>query len=238
MRVKVAIDLALDRLFDYVVPEELTKKLAVGQLLSVPFGHREARGFAMEVVDTVPEAPSPRGGGGDFVLRPVSSIVDEQPFFSEKLLELVKAIAAYTAAPIESVLKAAVPAAVIRPNARAKELYFLEPSLALPDVTVTKRQQWLYDQVVRLGGGWLQQLCRELKTTPASLKELAKKGLVKIAPRQKRRDPLANRRLLPTKPLPLNAEQARALEEILGVGYRCRSTADVKNSTVDLDLIS
>ena len=51
MLVRVAIDLALDRLFDYEVPEALEKKLAVGQLLSVPFGHRTARGFAMEIGD-------------------------------------------------------------------------------------------------------------------------------------------------------------------------------------------
>jgi primosomal protein N' len=49
--VKVAIDLALDRLFTYEVPEALREKLAVGQLLSVPFGHRTARGFAMEVAE-------------------------------------------------------------------------------------------------------------------------------------------------------------------------------------------
>ena len=49
MLVKVAIDLALDRLFTYEVPEALQKKLAVGQLLSVPFGRREARGFVLEV---------------------------------------------------------------------------------------------------------------------------------------------------------------------------------------------
>ena len=49
MIARVAIDLALDRLFDYEVPEALREKLAVGQLLSVPFGHRTARGFAMEL---------------------------------------------------------------------------------------------------------------------------------------------------------------------------------------------
>lgn len=50
MLVKVAIDLALDRLFTYEVPEALQEKLAVGQLLSVPFGHREARGFALALL--------------------------------------------------------------------------------------------------------------------------------------------------------------------------------------------
>ncbi|MBQ3748914.1 MAG: hypothetical protein II863_16025, partial [Kiritimatiellae bacterium] len=43
--------LALDWLFDYEVPDALEKKLAVGLLLSVPFGLRTARGFAMEIGD-------------------------------------------------------------------------------------------------------------------------------------------------------------------------------------------
>ena len=55
MVVKVAIDLALDRLFTYLVPEELEKKLAVGQLLLVPFNHRHVRGFALEIADAPDE---------------------------------------------------------------------------------------------------------------------------------------------------------------------------------------
>ena len=88
MLVKVAIDLALDRLFTYEVPEALQGKLAVGQLLSVPFGHRTARGFAMEV------CAGPAEGAG-FALKPVAEIVDEVPFFSAHLLTLVRQIAAY-----------------------------------------------------------------------------------------------------------------------------------------------
>ena len=73
MVVKVAIDLALDRLFDYEVPEALKRKLAVGQLLSVPFGRREARGFAVEIGErTAP--PSAK-------LKPVSSICEAKARF-------------------------------------------------------------------------------------------------------------------------------------------------------------
>ena len=229
MVVKVAIDLALDRLFDYEVPEALREKLAVGQLLSVPFGHREARGFAMEVGERGTGNGERgtgngergtgngerRAGNGDRALKPIGGIVDETPFFSPKLLELVKRVAAYTAAPIESVLKAALPAAVLRRNARAKEQLFVEP-LANGEASqaLTRRQRWLYDNVVRLDGGWMAQLCAELKTTPASIRALEEKGLVSVAPRAKRRDPLARRRILPSKPLPLNAEQSAALAAI------------------------
>ncbi len=207
MLVKVAIDLALDRLFTYEVPDALEKKLAVGQLLSVPFGHREARGFAL----AVSEGNEQLG----YSLKPVQSIVDEVPFFTPALLTLVRKISDYTAAPIERVLRAAVPAAVLKRNAHARELLYVAPVDAVPsDVKLTARQKWLYDQIVRLGGGWLQSLCRELKTTPASLRGLGTQGFVTIEAKAQRRNPLSGRRILPSKPLPLNEEQTAALEAI------------------------
>ena len=227
MLVKVAIDLALDRLFTYEVPEALQKKLAVGQLLSVPFGRREARGFVLEVeksgeADSRPLLEKGRSRlltsgqetASPFKVRPVTSIVDETPFFSPALLELVKKVAVYTASPIEAVLKTALPAAVLKKNVRPRELIFIEPALAPSAVPMTPRLQWVYDQIVRLGGGWMQQLCRELKTTPGTIRQLGQRGLVTIAVRARRRDPLANRRILPTKPLSLNDEQKKALEAI------------------------
>ena len=239
MIARVAIDLALDRLFTYEVPEALQKKLAVGQLLSVPFGYREARGFAISVdrVDNVGRAD--RGGRSEalltlsdpkrpYRLKPVTAIVDETPFFSPMILELVKKVAAYTASPIEAVLKTALPAAVLKRNAHAKEQLFVEKrdqGSGIGDQRLTKRQVWLSEQIERLGGGWMQQLCRELKTTPASLRTLAEKGLVTVEAKARRRDPLAGRRILPTKPLPLNGEQKKALEAIEGKDIR-RETLD------------
>lgn len=208
MTVSVAIDLALDRLFIYEIPGAMEKKLTVGQLLCVPFGHREARGFAMAVAEAS-ETPA------RYKLKPVTGIVDEIPFFSPRLLSLVKSVAAYTASPVESVLKAALPAAVLKKNAHARELLFVEPAEEFETAALTKRQLWIYEQVVRLGGGWLNRLANELKTTPATLKQLAGKGALAITPKAKRRDPLVGRRILPSKPLPLNDAQTAALEGIL-----------------------
>ena len=210
MLAKVAIDLALDRLFTYQVPEEFEKKLTVGQLLSVPFGHRTARGFVLETSDGEAD--------GAYKLKPIAAIEDEIPFFSPALLELVKRIAAYTASPLESVLKAALPASVLKKNARAKEQIFVEP---LPDKdasALTVRRRWLYEQLVRLDGGWMSRLCAELKTTAATIRELAGLGFAKVEVRTKRRDPLRAGRILPTKPLALNSGQAAALAEIVKDG--------------------
>ena len=205
MFVKVAIDLALDRLFTYSVPVELTEKLLVGQLLRVPFSGRIARGFAM-AVETEP--PS-------FKTKPVLSIEDESPFFSPALLKLVKWIAGYYAAPIETTLRAALPAAVLKPSAKPKELLFVEPGDPAAGAKFSARQQELLNDIRRVGGGWMQQLVREFRTTPSTLKALAGKGALVIAPRVSRRDPLAGRRVMPTQPLPLGDEQAAALATIM-----------------------
>jgi primosomal protein N' (replication factor Y) len=216
--VSVAIDLALDRLFTYSVPVGLAEKLLVGQLLRVPFGGRVARGFALATTDVAPE----------FKTKPILAIEDESPFFSPSLLKLVRWIADYTASPIETTLRAALPAAVLKPGARAKELLYVEVAQSCgtgraANVSASPRggeltayQQKLLVEIARVGGGWMQQLVREFKTTPATLRGLAAQGALSIEPRMVRRDPLAGRNVLPTKPLPLNDLQSSALSTILG----------------------
>ena len=153
---------------------------------------------------------------GNYKLKAIYGIVDEVPFFSANVLTLVKKVASYTISPLETVLRAAVPAAVMRPGAREKTQLFVEPAQSAHEAPAqcTARQKWLYAQIVRLGGGWMNMLARELKTTPQSLRVLEALGLVKIAPHARRRDPFADRKILPSRPLALNAGQAAALKEI------------------------
>ena len=209
MIARVAIDLALDRLFTYLVPEELEKKLAVGQLLSVPFGYRTAQGFVLQIVTD--DAEEKRAA---YKLKPIAAILDETPFFTPALLKLIRNISDYTISPIESVLRAAVPAAVLKKNMKARELLYVDANSAVDLKAMKARQKWIYDQLVRLGGGWMQSICQELKTTPATLRTMAQAGFVTIEPKARRRDPLSGRRVLPTKPLKLNEEQSAALDTI------------------------
>ena len=79
---------------------------------------------------------------------------------------------------------------------------------------LTKRQAELVADIRRVGGGWLQQVISEFKCTAETLRRLEKLGALTITERQRRRDPFANRRVLPSKPLPLNEEQGKALRLI------------------------
>ncbi len=209
MIARVAIDLALDRLFTYLVPEEMEKKLAVGQLLSVPFGYRTAQGFVLDIV-----TDDAKEKGAAYKLKPIVAILDETPFFTPALLQLIRNISDYTISPIESALRAAVPAAVLKKNMKARELLYVDANSAADLKAMKARQKWIYDQLVRLGGGWMQPICKELKTTPATLRTMAQAGFVTIESKARRRDPLSGRRVLPTKPLKLNEEQSAALDTI------------------------
>ncbi len=207
MYVSVAIDLALDRTFTYSVPVALTEKLCVGQLLRVPFHGRIVRGFALAVSDVPPVS--------HVSFKDVLAIEDESPFFSSAVLKLVRWIATYTASPIELALRAAVPGAVLKPSAKPRERLYVEPVAAADANGLTLHQREVLKNLQRVGGGWLQQVVAEFKTSASLLKTLEKKGVLAIAPRVSRRDPLAGRHVLPTKPRVLNPQQTAALDVVL-----------------------
>lgn len=234
MIVRVATDIAADRLFDYAVPQELTDTIRIGQRVRVPFGGREADAYVVEVVteersSNVPwRKPVEEGELFDLLpgtpkLKSLIS-VDTQSFLSPKLIDLTRWMAGYYVAPFELTLRCALPAAVRNRDMRSKEQLYVEIAgrreeggdpHAVP--ALTPRQTELLENVRRVGGGWLQPLLREFSCTTETLRKLAEKGLITIEPKQMRRDPLANRKILPSKPLVLNHEQAKALEMIVSL---------------------
>lgn len=190
------------------MPGQLAGEIKIGQMVSAPFGSRMVRGFVVALSVTAPDGLSLSK------IKPISSIVDPSPFFSEKLISLVKWIARYTLSPVESVIRAAVPAAVVRSGARPCVRLFVEPMPVAPE-GLTERQKELHADLLRVGGGWLSKLVVEFKTSQSMFKTLEKKGAIKIYERQVRRNPLGSRCILPTEALPLEAEQAAALDVIL-----------------------
>ncbi|HQL50236.1 MAG TPA: primosomal protein N' [Kiritimatiellia bacterium] len=224
----MATEVSVGRLFDYRVPDALAPRLAVGQRVRVPFGGRTLSAYvvALEAEAAPAIGPSdlfgmsdgsdksdvsdrPRPGG----LRAILAIEDEAPFLSPVLLELARWMADYTCATFELALRCMLPAAVRNRTVKAKERLYVTPCEGTFDLT--PRQAELLANLRRVGGGWLNSLTREFACTPQTLKTLAEKGAAVIAVRQMRRDPLANRTVLPTRPLPLMPEQAAALAQVI-----------------------
>ena len=232
MIVRVATEISADRLFDYAVPESLAPRVRTGQRVRVPFGGRAVDAYVVEVAEAAGRRPA--AGGGEPVprlpdqtelfapsdlrppasaLKPLLAIEDDVPYLSPPLIALARWMADYTCAPFELALRSLLPAAVRNRNMRAKEQLYVAPCEG--SFPLTPRQAELHANLRRVGGGWLHGLAREFACTPQTLKALAEKGAAVIEPRRLRRDPLANRKVLPTRPLPLMPEQAAALNVIL-----------------------
>ncbi|MFO7936807.1 MAG: primosomal protein N' [Kiritimatiellia bacterium] len=222
MIVKVAIEAAGGSVYDYAVPSLMEAQVALGQRVQVPLGSRIVYGYVVEVIrmNVVSETDLPlfsgkaeeRGSAGTYKLRHVNSIVDSFPCVSESQLKLVHWMAAYYCATFEQTLRCVLPAAVRSKNMRAKERLYVEPRKG--EFKLTERQSELFKEIIRVDGGWMSFLTREFSCTAQTIRNLEKKGAVKIEKRQIRRDPLANRKVLPTKPMKLMPEQDDALQII------------------------
>ena len=99
MIVEVAINLPLRQTFDYAWPENFQTAPQPGLRVLVPFGTNKKSGI---VVKCKPFSDFPN-------LRPVESIVENTPIFSEHLLEFSRWVAEYYFCSWGEVLNAAIP---------------------------------------------------------------------------------------------------------------------------------
>jgi len=118
VRVIVDIPIAdLDRPFDYLLPEELEKKIKIGHLVKVPFGKRKISAF---VVDINVEAEIDQKK-----LKKINNKVYDKPFFDRKMLNLYRWTAKYYHSYLIQVIKAALPPGVLDKRVKRKTVRYL-----------------------------------------------------------------------------------------------------------------
>ncbi|MDO5462784.1 MAG: primosomal protein N' [bacterium] len=227
MFAQVAIEKIPNKLFTYRVTEGMG--VCVGQKVTVPWKRIYHSGYIVALTEESPfkpkmqppeaiqsnlfgEAEEPVKG-----IKALTEIVDPLPYFSATTIKLLQWLANYYDVGFTLALRSALPAPVREHGSHAQERFVVAPIVPRPKglPQLSKRLQELYDDIVRVDGGTLTQLCAEFKTTPASLRKLATQGYVTCERTIVQRNPLAGRKILPSRPLPLTEEQAIALEGIL-----------------------
>jgi primosomal protein N' (replication factor Y) len=103
---RVALDMPLRRVFDYLPPEspETALRAQPGTRVRVPFGRQRLVGVVMEVADSS-ELPAER-------LKPILEVLDPQPILDPAALGLLRWAAEYYHHPIGEVVSAAMPKAL------------------------------------------------------------------------------------------------------------------------------
>ncbi len=205
---KVVVEIALDREFDYLVPEALGASVRLGSRVQVPFGHSTARGYVVGLAD--------RSERHD--LKSIAALISPKPLINETMLKLARWIGGYYAATIEQAIRTVLPCAVRRKGAGFIEQTLVTLAGTAPDETTldalrkrAPKQAAVLEVLQRDGALPLNVLARAAGTTPSAIKSLAVKKMVSLGRETTLRDPLADQVILPTAPLELFPEQAKAL---------------------------
>jgi len=234
MIAKVVVDVAVDKEFDYLIPDSLTAQVKLGSRVNLSFGPRKTQGY---VVGFSHSSAHPK-------LKAIESVVGEKPYIADTLLRLARWMADYYCAPVELAVQAVLPGAVRNQSAKFKEQLFvthtLTPALSpegrgssvselpLPSgeragVRVSSRglvrlkspkQAAILDLLQTRGGMFLHDLIQLSGADAAAVRALEKKGLVRIEKQAALRDPFANHTILRTEHLVLMPGQAAALEVV------------------------
>ncbi|MBC8206999.1 MAG: primosomal protein N' [Kiritimatiellales bacterium] len=128
---KVAVDLSLDREFDYLIPESLQAAVEIGSRVEVPFGKRSVTGFVVGLAEK-----------SDFdELKPIGKVLGEKSLVTETVMELARWMSAYYLAPFETCVRSVLPAVVRNKASGAKTQ--LTVSLVEKNVDATPSSRFL-----------------------------------------------------------------------------------------------
>ena len=209
---RVVVDLALNREFDYLVPDALADGLREGDQVVVPFGHTKKRGFVTGLADHSDVQH----------LKAILERVGHRPLVEERVMKIARWMADYYLAPIERCVQTVLPAAVRKRGPAFKQRLQAEALPAAADAAareaVRKRspaQAALLELLTTRGALFVQDALRLADADLSSIRALERKGLVRVHKARQSRDPHAQEELLRTQPLPLMAQQQAALDRIV-----------------------
>ena len=215
---EVALNVPLDRTFDYLIPDKFRGRVPVGGRVRVPFGPRKN-----ELGYCVGLKQEPGVDWGD--LKKVKESLDVEPVFTPRMLRLTAWIARYYHCAWGEALHAALPAAVHRKRKRRK-LQFA--CLTFPAEEAEGKADEIFDsspaqaKILRAlgrmdGEGGVAEVTRSTSTSRSSVKALKRKELLTIERRVVEGEaPLTELDVEPTEPPEFTDEQQRAYDAITG----------------------
>jgi primosomal protein N' (replication factor Y) len=209
--VRVIIDRAIQREFDYSVPETLADRIGIGSRVRVPFRDKSALATVLATL----EHSDAKG------IRPIEALVGEAPAISESLLELAKWMSTYYCCPLEAVMRSLLPQVIRRAEVGWKKQLFVQP-LGKIDIEQidnlrkrAPRQAELLEAIAKLDKPMpAAQLLRKTSLDNQTLRALAKRGLIELREEAVERDPHADEQFIATTNLELNPEQVLALSKV------------------------
>jgi len=211
----VAVEQAVDRELDYLVPRHLAQSVAVGQRVKVPLGrgNRQAYGYVSELRDHSEYKK----------LKAIEVIDDSRSLINPEIFALARWMARYYCTPLGTVLESVIPSAVKkRIGVRTRTIVYpgekaaLAAALAAAKNAKRKRLLQMLLDLPEGGSVPLEELARDVGTTPATLRKLAQTPILSLSREHNFgfEVPVSAAAQAYTAPT-LTVEQAAALQELL-----------------------
>ena len=201
-----------DRVYDYLVPDEMRGQFTIGRRVQVSFGrgNRFATGYCVRLENKP---------AGQRKLKPIHSLVDSRSLLSPSMVQLTEWMAGYYLAPWGQVIEAVLPAGV-RGQAGTRESTFLaaapEAIERIQELKLPRRQAEVLQALAQAPAPMtLQELCTHVGCTSAPVQSLRKKGLIVAQTRRVAAAGPAERQVAREEHLDLEPDQQRALDAIL-----------------------
>ncbi len=209
---RVVVEIALDKEFDYLIPDHLVNKVRLGSQVIVPFGPRKITGYVLSLQDRSDHAK----------LKPISRVVGDQPLITQTIVRLARWMADYYVCSVEQAIRTVLPS-VVRQTKRAfkqvSHVELIEPALDDPAIDRLRKrapkQALVLDVLRREPLITLPRLTAETGVTRSTVQAMAKKKLLRISQQAVNRDPFERYEVVPTTPLPLMPQQQQALDQII-----------------------
>jgi primosomal protein N' (replication factor Y) (superfamily II helicase) len=208
----VALNVPLDKLFHYRVPEALRGLVTVGARVRVPFGRREMTGTCVKFSDD-PGIHSAR-------VRDIIGVLDKRAFLDERMLDLTEWMARYYCCSWGKTLDAVLPS-VIKKDAVARTIQFVSavrsPEELLAHAAKIEKRAPRQARILRALAEKAGEIAAgELAADAGVLSKLSKAGFLTLRREKAARDPFLEFPVERAEPLVPTPEQQVALDRIQG----------------------
>lgn len=139
---QVVLGLPLDRAFTYSIPEHSERKVRIGQRVHVPFGRDVKIGYIVSFLNKTEVKK----------IKPLKSIVDNEPLMDKHMLKLTRRVADYYCASWGEVIEAAHPANVRKRTKPIKEMpqaSLTSQGLLEEKLTLSSRQKAVLEVITK-----------------------------------------------------------------------------------------
>jgi len=207
---RVAVDIALDKEFDYLVPDSLATDVKIGSRVRVPFGRRHLTATVLGL--------SPTSAHGK--CKEIADVMGKgkPPEMDPPLIELAQWIARYYVCPRELAFKAVLPDVVRKGAVKWKEKLqarLVDPIRSKQELPLlqkrAKAQAKVVEHLLHHGATLVSKLVEATHATHAVVRKLEAAGVVTVGSKVVEREPFSDEHFLPSKPLALTDEQRKAL---------------------------